>query len=367
MSNQAIFIAATGQNVGKTTLCLGILACLQKRFDSVGVIKPVGQEHVQIRSGVNVDKDVILFREYFQLKSQYEDMSPIIFPPGFTKQFLEGKVKIEPLRQKVKTCFEKIASENDYTIVEGTGHVGVGSIIDLNNARVAAELGLDMVIIASAGLGSAHDEIALNIAMCEKYGVKVRGVILNRVLPEKRDMILDFFPKALEHFGVPLIGCIPYNDFLSNPTMQDFEWLFKTRLINGEEHRLRHFSQPRLVAGSVDIFEKDIIPNELIITPASRNDIIDRILSHHRNGDERTAGGVILTGRYPPTEESLNAIKSSNIPFLYAPMCSYDAMKKITGYIAKIRTEDTSKVEKAIQLVEKYVDLDALCQEPART
>ncbi len=46
--------------------------------------------------------------------------------------------------------------------MEGTGHTGVGSIVNVNNARVAAALGLDMLLIANGGIGSAFDDLALN-------------------------------------------------------------------------------------------------------------------------------------------------------------------------------------------------------------
>ncbi len=95
--------------------------------------------------------------------------------------------------------------------------MGVGSIIQLNNARVAKELDLDMVIIASGGLGSAFDEICLNLCVCQHFGVKVRGVILNRVKEDKRDMILEYFPRALKQWNIPLIGCLPIAIFLATP------------------------------------------------------------------------------------------------------------------------------------------------------
>ena len=218
----ALFIAATGQNVGKTTLCLGILANLKKRFDSVGFIKPVGQQHVKVDGNINVDKDVVLFKKHFNLPAEWTDMSPVIIPAGFTREFLDHKVTEEFLQQKIEHAFNKIHSQNAYTIVEGTGHVGVGSIVNMNNAKVAHGLGLDVVIIASGGLGSAHDELAMNITMCHHYGLKVQGVILNRVLDDKRDMILDYIPKSLKKWNIPLIGCVPYNAFLNTPAIKDF-------------------------------------------------------------------------------------------------------------------------------------------------
>ena len=46
-----IFIAATRQNDGKTTVSLGLIAALQKRYNNVGFIKPVGQRYL-IENGI---------------------------------------------------------------------------------------------------------------------------------------------------------------------------------------------------------------------------------------------------------------------------------------------------------------------------
>jgi len=366
MIENAIFIGATGQNVGKTTLCLGIIACLQKRFPSVGFIKPVGQQHVKIEEGINVDKDVVLFKEHFHLSSNWSDMSPVIIPSGFTRKYLNKKIDSEELKGHIRNAYHKISKENSYTIVEGTGHVGVGSIVELNNAQVAADLGLDMVIIASGGLGSSHDELALNISMCHQHGVKIRGVILNRVKESKREMILDYFPKTLEKWGIPLIGCVPYNEFLSNPTVKDFENLFETTLLSGKQHRYRHFKHTRLVAGSLETYLDEMIPNELIITPATREDIIEATLQKHEESLDQQGldfeGGMILTGRHPPSSGIVEKIKRVDIPTLYASPYSYDAMKMITSFIAKIRTEDLPKIDQAISIVEENVDFEVLCK-----
>lgn len=361
---RAIFIAATGQNVGKTTLCLGILAALHQRLTSVGFIKPVGQQHIKINDHLNVDKDVVLFKEYFGLASDYADMSPIILPSGFTRHFLDQRISLPSMERIIQEAFNKISAQHHFTIVEGTGHIGVGSIVQMNNAKVAALLGLDVIMIASGGLGSAHDELALNIAMCRHYGVNVRGVILNRVLEDKRAMIEEYFPKALNAWNIPLIGCVPYNAFLNSPTLKDFEILFKTQLIAGHKHHYCHFQHPRLVAGSLEAYQEEMQPNELIITPASREDIILETLKRHIQQPSYDRPpcvyGMILTGRHPPSAFILDQIKTADLPTLYAPMCSYDAMKMITSFTAKIRREDTPKIQQAIQLVEQNLNFDLL-------
>lgn len=366
MPKNAIFIAATGQNVGKTTLCLGLIAGLKKRFSNVGFIKPVGQQHVKIDQRTIVDKDAILFKKHFKLSTDWSDMSPVIIPSGFTRDFIDEKISEDILLENIIDSYKKIAVSNDFTIVEGTGHVGVGSIINLNNAKVAAALGLDMIIIASGGLGSAHDELALNFAMCKQYGVKVRGVILNRVFDEKREMINSYFSKALKKWNIPLIGCVPFNEFLSRPTVRDFEALFDTTLLSGEQHHYRHFDDFRLVAGSLEAYREEMNSNVLVITPATREDIILATIEKHnmvrREEGIDYEGGMILTGQQPPSDIILSEIRKVNIPTLYAPLCSYDAMKKITSHIAKIRTKDIPKIEKAINLVEENVDFELICK-----
>lgn len=365
MGSRGFFVAATGQNVGKTTACLGLVSGLKKRFGSVGYIKPVGQEHIETETGAHVDKDVVIFKSHFHLSDEIETMSPVLFPRGFTRDYLDGKVDRGELTARILNSFEKIRTKHKFSVVEGTGHTGVGSIVDLNNAQVAALLGCPIILIASGGLGSSFDELSLNYTQCEKYGVRVAGVILNRVLQDKREMILEYMEKALKRWHVPLLGCIPYDAFLSTPTMSDFEQLFDTPLLSGQERALCHFHHIRLVASSVEMYRTLIVPNQLVITPASREDIILATLT--RYWDEKIANpgkelelGMILTGKYPPKETIVDQIKRSGIPMIYVPLSSFIAMKMINTYTTKIRQNDLPKIEEAVRVVEQHVDFDRL-------
>jgi phosphate acetyltransferase len=367
MIKNAFFVASTGQNVGKTTACLGLLSGLKKRFPTVGFIKPVGQEHVETSSGLSVDKDVDLFKDCFNLEDDFKDMSPVLFPSGFTRDYLDGKVNEADLVKFIRKAFLKIHSKNAFTLVEGTGHVGVGSIVNLNNAQVSSLLELPMVIVASGGLGSTFDELSLNKIMCEHHGSRVIGIILNKVIPEKKEMILHYMNLALERWNIPILGCIPFDPFLSNPSMKDFETLFDTSLLSGAEHRMRHFKHKRLVATSVDAYRDLIVKSQLIITPANREDIILSTLTKHwdtkiASPDDDLESGMILTGSFPPRHAIVEQLKRAHIPMLYAPVSSYNAMTMISSFTAKIRKEDIVKIDEAIDLVEHNINFDLLLQ-----
>jgi phosphate acetyltransferase len=365
MRKKAFFISSTGQHVGKTTICLGLVSGLKKRFSKVGFLKPIGQEHVETDNGVIVDKDVLLFKDYFHLEDPYEIMSPILFSKGFTRDYLDGKIQRQHLVQCLDVCYQELLDHNDCVVIEGTGHVGVGTIAEFNNAQVAAHLDVKMIMIASGGLGSSFDALALNKEMCDRYKVPIAGVILNKVLDDKREMILDYMGKALSRWNIPILGCIPYDAFLTNPTMADYASLFDATLLSGQEHHLRHFKHIRLVATSLEVYKTLIAPSQLLITPASREDIILATLSHHWDlqsigkGDE-FASGMILTGNPPPRAALIEELKKANIPAFYAPIHTFNAMKLIYSYTAKLRKEDTARVKEAIDLVESHIHFNKL-------
>ena len=362
---RGVFIASTGQHVGKTTTCLGLLSGLRKHLKKVGFIKPVGQEHVVTVSGEHADKDVVLFKDHYGLTEAYETMSPVLFPRGFTREFLDGKWQIDDLQAKIKKSYGIIEQSSDFVLVEGTGHVGVGSIVNLNNADVAKLLGLKCVIIASGGLGSSFDALALNKICCDLKGVPVAGVILNRVLPDKREMILDYMGKALKRWNLPILGCIPYDPFLSNPSLGDFEALFRTSLVTGEEKRLSHYRHTRLISTSADAFSEMILPSMLMITSATRDDILRATLKKWKEYQKRKEDldvAIILTGRTEPNEKMVTKLRDAGIPMLYAPLPSYKVTQMITSYTVKIRIEDKEKIHEAVDLVESHIDFEKLLE-----
>ena len=177
-----IFVAATMQNDGKTTVSLGLIAALKKRFDKIGFIKPIGQRYL-VEQGYKVDEDSVLIEEVFGIKCNIKDMSPIAIERGFTERFIEKGSDNDYTRQ-ITEAYGRVAKNNDLVIIEGTGHAGVGSVLDLSNAVVAKLLGADVLLISSGGVGKPIDEIMLNKALFDKEGVKIAGGVINKVLPE---------------------------------------------------------------------------------------------------------------------------------------------------------------------------------------
>jgi len=84
-----VFIAATQQDQGKTTLSLGLLAFLNDILPPAGFIKPVGQRYVEI-DGVRVDEDVALVRSIYSCSCPLGDMSPVTVGQSFTRDYIRN-------------------------------------------------------------------------------------------------------------------------------------------------------------------------------------------------------------------------------------------------------------------------------------
>ena len=137
-----VFIAATKQNDGKTTVALGLIFSFLKTFKQVGFIKPVGQRYLE-ESGFKVDEDSILVEESLKpygIKYKLKDMSPVAVEKGFTENYIL-KPGRQAITRQIRDSFRRIAQGQDLTVIEGTGHAGVGSVFDHSNAAVAKILG----------------------------------------------------------------------------------------------------------------------------------------------------------------------------------------------------------------------------------
>src|SRR5712672_3156763 len=225
-----VFIAATRQHDGKTTASLGLIAALQQFFPRIGYIKPVGQRFVEIAEQ-KIDEDTVLMDSVYRLNCPLVDMSPIAVEPDFTRKYLQSSNN-EALVKTIRNAFDRVAWEKDFVLCEGSGHAGVGSVFDLSNAQVARILGARVIIVTQGGIGKPIDEVSLNKALFEKEGVEIIGVILNKVLGQKVDYVADFARRGLKRKGLELLGVLPYEQILCNPSMDLIREELKAELLN---------------------------------------------------------------------------------------------------------------------------------------
>ncbi len=356
-----IFVAATRMNDGKTTACLGLFAALQHLYPRVGFIKPVGQRYVEVE-GHKVDEDSYLLDMIYQVRVPIESMSPITIDPTFTRRFLANPGETHAvLVDKICRAFDRVSWEKDFTLIEGTGHAGVGSVFDLSNARVAKILDAKVVLVCPGGIGRPIDEIALNKALFDREGVKIIGAILNKVEADKIPQIIQYVGLGLARLGVPLLGVLPVQQMLSAPNLSQVaeeihgRWL-NAHPVNAHERILRVVVGAMTAKGIIDHLQ----PGNLLITPGDRDDVILAAISAATTSGTRTIAGIILTNDILPHPKLLELLAQTDIPVIAAREDAYAITSKINAMTVKTQPQDVDKIPVIKQLVTEHLDLDRL-------
>lgn len=358
-----IFVAATEQNDGKTTTCLGLFAALSKRLGRIGYIKPVGQRFVTI-DGMNIDEDTVLIEQTYKVRTPLEAMSPIAVEPDFTRKYIE-EAHHEQLVKRIRHSFDRAAWEKDFVIIEGSGHAGVGSVFDLSNASVARILGSKAILVTKGGIGRPVDEIALNKALFSQEGVEVIGAIVNKVLPSKFDLVREFAGRGLERLGVELLGCIPEDPILAKPNLGQICKTIRGKFLHGGERSRRQVKKVVIGAMSTARVTDFFSPGTLIISPGDREDILLAALTSVEQGAQDGAhrlAGLVLSGNVMPDAPLLELLKNSHLPVISSPLDSYDVASSIHSMTIKTLPGDSEKIDKIQEMIERGVKIDRLLE-----
>lgn len=358
-----LFVAATRQNDGKTTTCLGLFAALQTRYEKVGYIKPIGQRFIDVE-GMMIDEDSYLLNQIFKVDVPIQSMSPVAIDGTFTRRFLEDPETIRPqLVDKIVRAFDRTTFGKDAVIIEGSGHAGVGAVCDLSNAQVAKLLGAKAIIVAGGGIGLPVDEIALNKSLFDKHGVEVVGAIINKVLPDKVEIVSNYTRKGLERLGVPLLGILPVQDPLTMPNLTQVVDEVKGRWLNGRSHsahtRVRNVVVGAMAArGVIEHFR----PGTLIISPGDRDDILLAAIAASGVSGQRPVAGIVLTRDLLPHPKLMEMLSQTDIPIVICKQESYPVASAITRMTVKTQPEDEDKIPLIKRLIIDHVDLDMIAQ-----
>ena len=357
-ATKRIFVAGTRMNDGKTTSCLGLFAALQHRFAKVGFIKPVGQRFVTI-DGQLIDEDSILLDRTFDVQVPIQSMSPIAIDGTFTRRYLEdpGPMNAE-LVDRLCRAFDRASWEKNVTIIEGSGHAGVGSVFDMSNARVAKILKAKAIIVSRGGIGQPIDEIALNKALFDQEGVEVIGAIINKVQTDKTELVRKYTSLALAKLGIPLLGLLPEIKQLSSPNLQqvaeqiDGEWM--NRETGSGNRRVKNIIIGAMTAtGILDAISQ----GTLLITPGDREDIIMAVLSYCAAKDAEAIAGIVLTLGITPHKRLHALIAKSPIPVILAQGDSYAVASRIHSMTVKTQPDDLDKIPLIKNIVQENIDL----------
>jgi dethiobiotin synthetase len=202
------FITGTDTGVGKTLIAGAIARALKLQGRRVGVMKP-------FESGCRRDGDSLLPADALFLRSMSgsQDDLALICPHVFERPLAPGvAARLEQVSislEKVQEIYNRLSAQHDIMLVEGAGGLMVPVSEEQLIIDVVRLLQLPLIIVARSSLGTINHTL-LTVRTAQHAGIRVCGIILNKVSPEPDDAE-DTNPEVIRKFSnVPLLGHVPY-------------------------------------------------------------------------------------------------------------------------------------------------------------
>ncbi len=355
-----LFIAATGQNCGKTTMSVSLMHLAMKKYARVGFIKPIGPK-IEMFDNRMVDMDAALMAKAYNLEEDIALMSPIALHKNFTREFLSGMIDPKSLEDAVISAVRELEKKYDFLIIEGAGHAGVGSVIGLNNARVARLVNAPVMIVTGSGIGSVVDSLRLNMALFEKERADVRLAIINKIRAEKRGQIIDLIGKAFAAEPLQITGGFNYSPILANPTLGHISRLLGLPVRATDEERSRIIHNIHLGAASSQKVADSLQDSTLLIVTGSRDELLVTLSSlYHIPAYRKKIAGLIIAGHAHVSKISQQIVEDSGIPYIRIYEITADVYTALKDDVAKITVEDLEKLNWIKTHAEKEIDFNLI-------
>ncbi|KAA2219814.1 phosphate acetyltransferase [Maribacter flavus] len=357
--SKAIYIATTEPNSGKSIVSLGLMQLLLGKAAKVGYFRPIIDD---FEKGT-MDSHIHTIITHFELDLEFTDAYAYTRSEVVKQKNLD---RDDEILGHIIHKYKAIEDQFDFILVEGTDFSGEGAIIEWDiNVLVAKNLGIPTVIIAS-GTGKTLDELIGNLFMAydsfKEKGVEVLMTVANKVDPKNMDIVSVGLQKKLPNNV--LVGVIPINPLLGNPTVKEISKELEAKVLFGEEFLNNQAGGFSVGAMQLRNYLTHLKKDSLVITPGDRADIILGALQANISANYPNISGIVLTGGLLPEKSIVKLIKglSDIVPILSVQGGTFSVTNQIGTIRPKIYAENTVKINTSIQEFEKHVPTTQLAE-----
>ncbi len=366
--SSSIFVTATQRGSGKSAVTLGLIAQLERTLGKIGYFKPVGAG--------SEDPDVCLMKDAFGLEHSLAEMCPVSMDQ-VAEALAQGTY--DQLLDTVLEAYEKIASECDFVVCEGTDYFGAMASFEFDiNADLSSTLSSPILLVACApedqnggdaetdhakGLEAMINNIALVKEGVDEKNCEMFGVIINRVDPGRQDAIQAQALAGLDSLGVKLLGTIPRADMLMRVRIDEVAAALDAEVISGHD-RLGVIAQG-LGVGAMGLENVlDRMPRGcLVVVPGDREDVLLGLAAAYVSPAIPACSGIIMSGDLDPGRrvmELLLDLTHGNMPLLKVKTDTYTTAIAVNSVQPRLQAHQRTRVEIVQGLVERHVNIEPL-------
>jgi len=170
---RGFFVTGTDTGVGKTVVACALVRALRGRGLDVGAMKPI-----ETGVGAAGPQDALALREAARAGDPLDDVCPQRFalPAAPTVAAAAEGRRVD--RGAIRGAWQRLGARHGWLVVEGAGGLLVPAAEDFSMADLARELGLPLVVVARAALGTINHTL-LTLEAAERRRLQVAGVVVS--------------------------------------------------------------------------------------------------------------------------------------------------------------------------------------------
>jgi dethiobiotin synthetase len=213
------FITGTDTGVGKTV----VTACLSLFFENqgmdVGVMKPI-ETGVDPKCSSTANSDAKFLMKVSGSTDAEEEVCPyrlkIPASPYQASEIAGTPIQPATILEQLKI----LQSRHNMMLMEGVGGLLVPITAGYNVADLAREIGLPLIIVSRIRVGTLNHTL-LTINAARQYGLKIKGIILNKQESGDLDEVEKQQAELIEELSdTPILGTCPFIEDVSVENLQ---------------------------------------------------------------------------------------------------------------------------------------------------
>ena len=357
---RSVYVTALEPGTGKSAVVLGLAELLSRRAGRIGFFRPL------IAGGQAADPDIALIRERYQLTQSYAQSYAAT---GDDLHTLRSHDEYDGLFKRILVGYRELAAEVDAVIVEGTDFTQASRAVEADlNIDVANHLDCSVLLVVGGSGRSAEavlDAVRLALATLVERGCTVLGTVCNRVDPQVADLVREQLSQV---DGVGIGFVLPESAVLAAPTVAEVAQALSARYLQPsaepgprtEERR----EVARVIVGAMSLpsFLERVGPDDLLITPGDRADLIAGCLAAHLSGTYPSIAGMVLTGGLvsEPIRRLIDGFGGAGVPVIEVDTDTYATTTAVGAIRGAITADSPGKIATVLRLFEEHVDAPAL-------
>lgn len=210
MSPRGLFVTGTDTGVGKTAVTCALARALRRRGVDVGVMKPLESGCARSPDGTLLPADALALVAAAEVDDPLDAVCPERFEAPLAPALAAAREGRAPDLARIEATFAELARRHDLVLVEGAGGLLVPAAGDLTMADLAGRLGLPLLVVARAALGTLNHSL-LTLEAARRRDLPVRAVVMNDAAGAAgEDPSVADNPAVLARLGeVEVVGPLP--------------------------------------------------------------------------------------------------------------------------------------------------------------